>query len=79
MKGIVIRKVDKSVYRKLKQAAVEEDMTIGSAVTEAITHWLETREKKMRPDPHTLLKLNGIVSTGRKGRWSEEIDKILYR
>ena len=77
-KVVVIRKVGKNIYRKLKQAAVEEDITMGSAITEAIVQWLEMRERKAKPDSTKLLKLNGIITAGKKVRWSEQIDKIVY-
>lgn len=77
-KEVVIRKVDSDIYRKLKQAAVEEDITMGYAITEAIIQWLEIRERKAKLDSTKLLKLNGIVTAGKRVRWSEQVDKIVY-
>lgn len=78
LETIVVRKVNKSVYRKFKQKTVEEDTNMGEAMTEALLCWLDNRQKNRSPDPKLLLKLNGIVKTKRPVRWSEEIDKTLY-
>lgn len=75
---VVIRKVNKSVYRRFKEKAVEADTTMGDAVTEALSYWLEQKQKRKNPDPKLLLKLKGIIKTKKPVRWSEEIDQTLY-
>jgi len=75
---LVVRKVNRNVYKKFKQIATEEETSIGTAVTEAMKYWLEAKQKKKKPNPKNLLKLNGIIKAGKKVRWSEQIDEILY-
>ncbi len=75
---IVVRKVNKTIYRKFKQRTVEEDTNMGEAMTQAMLFWLENKPFIKRPDPKLLLKLNGIVKTKKILHWSEEIDKTLY-
>jgi hypothetical protein len=36
---------DRALYRALKLAAVQEDMTVREVVIEAVSYWLEHREK----------------------------------
>jgi len=75
---LVVRKVNKIVYKRFKQRAVEDDENIGEALTEAMEYWLVTKHKKTKPDIRNLLKANGFIKTGKKVKWSEEIDKALY-
>ncbi len=74
---LVVRKVDKTVYRKFKQKAVEENTSVGRAITEAMHAWTKRKQKK-KLNPAAILELNGIIKTKGKVRWSEEIDKALY-
>ncbi len=74
-----VRGIDEEVYRKFREKTLEERMKVGEALTEAMEKWLkEKRRTKKGPDPKNLLKLEGIIKTKKKVRWSEEIDKILY-
>ena len=76
---LVVRKVNKKVYKRFRAKALEEDASIGEAITEAMQVWLGVKQKKKKkPDPKNLLKLNGIIKAGKKVRWSEEIDSTLY-
>jgi hypothetical protein len=51
-KGIlVIRNSDKKVYRRFRQKAVEEDINVGKAITEAMEYWLEAKQNKKK-DKH---------------------------
>lgn len=75
---MVVRKVDKRVYRRFKQKALEEDTNIGDALTEALEEWLERKQNKKRPNIKELLKANGFIKTGRRVRWSKQIDEALY-
>lgn len=75
---IVVRKVNKRVYKRFKQKALEEETNIGEAVTEAMEHWLEEKRIEEKIDIKNILKLNGLIKTGKKVRWSEQIDQTLY-
>ncbi len=43
--NISIKNVDEEAFKKLKAAAVEAGLNIGTAVTDAITEWAEKRRK----------------------------------
>lgn len=76
---ISVRDVDEETFRKLRALAIARKMNIGEALTKAMRKFLEeekSREEK-RPDPRNLLKIKPI-KVGKKVRWSEEIDEILY-
>jgi len=75
---LVVRKVNKRVYKRFRQKALEEDTNIGEAVTEAMEYWLDVKQKKKKNDVKNLLKLNGIIKTAKKVNWSNQIDKTLY-
>lgn len=75
---LVIRKPNKSVYKRFRQKALEEDLNLGDAITEAMRYWLDLKQKNKRPNPKNLLKLNGFIKVGKKVKWSEEIDQIVY-
>ncbi|HUY70157.1 MAG TPA: hypothetical protein VMV00_01150 [Candidatus Baltobacteraceae bacterium] len=75
---VVVRNTNKSIYKKFKQMAVAEDINLGVALTEAMGYWLKFKGQRPGPDPKNLLKLNGIIKTAKKVRWSEEIDQTLY-
>lgn len=74
-----IRDLDEETFRKLRAAAIEENMKVGEAMNIAMKKWLADKEKnKIKPDPKNLLKIEGIIKPGKKVRWSEEVDEILY-
>ena len=74
---LVVRKVDKQLYRRFKQKATAENTSVGRAINDAMKDWINKKESK-KIDPKGLLELNGIIKVGRKVRWSEEVDKFLY-
>ena len=74
---LVVRNVSKKTYLKLKQKAVEENITVGEAVEEAIDSWLKLQQGLKKPDISNISKLCGLVKT-KKGAWSTNIDKMLY-
>lgn len=74
---LVVRKVDKQLYRRFKQKATAESTSVGRAINDAMKDWINKKERK-KIDPKGLLALNGIIKVGRPVRWSEEIDKTLY-
>lgn len=75
---IVVRKVDRGVYKRFRQKALEEETTVGEAVTEAMKCWLEEKQKKNRIRIKNLLKLDGFIKVGRWVKWSEQVDDALY-
>ncbi len=76
---ITVRDVDEEVLRKFKARTIEERMKMGQALTQAMKVWVKTKgEEKSKPNPRNLLKLEGIIKTKKKVRWSEEIDEFLY-
>ena len=77
-KMLVVRNVSKKIYLKLKQKAVEENITVGEAVEEAIDVWLKSQHSTKKPDINNIDKLCGLVKTKKTVDWSTNIDKILY-
>jgi hypothetical protein len=76
---IVIRNPDKKVYKKFKQLATEEDMSIGQAITKAMIAYIDKQaSQKQKVNIKNLQKLEGFIKPGKKVTWSEEIDKSLY-
>ena len=74
-----IRDLDEDTFRKLRAAAIEENMRVGDAMNIAMKKWLDEKAKrKTAPDPRNLIKITGIIKPGKKVRWSEEVDEILY-
>ncbi len=70
-----IRNIDPFVYKKLKTRAAEEGISIGEAVTKAISEWLGLEKKKK-------ISITEIKPEhfGRQYRnLSEEVDDVLYR
>ena len=74
-----IRDLDEETFRKLRSVAVEENMKVGDAMNIAMKKWLaEKEDRKTKPDAKFLLEICGIIKPGKKVRWSEEVDEILY-
>ena len=73
-----IRDLDEETFRKLRAAAIEENMNVGDAMNAAMKKWLAEKGKKQKPDPKNFLKMKGFINPGKKVRWSEEIDETLY-
>ena len=74
---IAVRAVDEDVFRKFKALSIQERLRLGDALTKAMKILLEQKEKRKELDVSNLLKMKP-VKIGRKVRWSEEIDEILY-
>ncbi len=75
---LVVRNIDKRVYRKFKHRAIQDDMSIGQAITDAMIEWLEKRGAHKKLNPRALLAIEGIIKPGKPVRWSEQIDEMLY-
>ena len=77
---IGVREVDTETFRKFRAKIIEEKMKLGLALTLAMKLWLlkQEEEKENMKNLKNLLKLNGIIKTKEKVRWSGEVDEILY-
>jgi hypothetical protein len=75
---LVIGKINKELYKKFKQKALEENKNIGEALNEAMSYWLTIESEAKKPDISNLLKLNGIVKVDHTVKWSKDVDKTLY-
>ena len=40
---VVVRNTNKRIYRRFRQMAIEEDMNVGEALTEAMGYWLSLK------------------------------------
>ncbi|MBU0760958.1 MAG: hypothetical protein KJ600_02210 [Nanoarchaeota archaeon] len=74
---IGVREVDGEVFRRFRARAVENKIRLGKALSLAMKEFLEER-KQPKVDIRNLDKINGMIKPGKKVRWSEEIDEILY-
>lgn len=69
-----IRNIDPFVYKKLKEKAAAEGISIGEAVTKAISEWLSLPKKKKR----SILEIEPEHFGYQYRNLSEEIDEVLY-
>ncbi|MDE1850228.1 MAG: hypothetical protein KGH54_00330 [Candidatus Micrarchaeota archaeon] len=74
---LVVRRVSVSAYKKLRQKAIERGVKLGTAVAQAFDKWAE-EDKENKINPRNLVKITGIIKTGKKVRWSTEADRVLY-
>lgn len=70
-----IRNIDPFVYTKLKTKAAQDGITIGEAVTKAISEWLGITTKKRR----SILEIKPEHFGTQYRNLSEEIDEVLYK
>lgn len=75
---IVVRKINKTIYKKFREQALKDNRNIGDALNQAMAEWLKKQDEQGKPQLDRILGLNGIVKTRETVRWSEEIDVILY-
>lgn len=76
---LTVRDVDEEIWRKFRAKTEEEGIKTGQALNEALAVWIKEKErKKKHPDPRNFLEVEGIIRAGRRVRWSEEVDKVLY-
>jgi len=73
---IGVRDVDEETFRKFRARAMEDRMKLGEALTHAMRKLMEAK-KEIKPNLRNILKIRPI-KIGRKVKWSEEIDEILY-
>lgn len=69
-----IRNIDPFIYKKLKEKAVVEGISIGEAVTKAISEWLGLEKKKKK----SVLEIKPEHFGYEYRNLSEEIDEVLY-
>ncbi len=43
---LVVRKINKEIYKRFRQKALEEDVNIGEALNQAMNCWLAKEERK---------------------------------
>ena len=70
-----IRNIDPFVYKKLKTKAAQEGISIGEAVTKAISEWLGLPKKKKR----SIIEIKPEHFGYQYRNLSEEIDEVLYK
>lgn len=75
---LVVRKINKEIYKQFRQKAMEENKNVGEALNQAMNYWLAKETEHKRPDIKKMLKLNGLVKTSGKVSWSVNVDEILY-
>lgn len=75
---LVVRKINKAIYNKFRERALEEHRNVGDALNQAMVEWLEKQDERIKPQIENVLKLNGIVKTNKPVKWSEEVDETLY-
>lgn len=69
-----IRNIDPFVYKRLKEKAAAEGISIGEAVTKAISEWLGLAKKKKK----SILDIKPEHFGYQYRNLSEEIDEVLY-
>lgn len=70
-----IRNIDPFIYKKLKAKAAAEGMSVGEAVTKAISEWLHIEKKKKK----SIFEIKPEHFGYQYRNLSEEIDEILYK
>ena len=75
---LVVRKINKAIYNKFRQRALEEHRNVGDALNQAMVEWLQKQDERVKPRIERILNLNGIVETKIPVKWSEEVDETLY-
>ncbi len=75
---LVARKINRGIYRKFKQKALEENINIGKALNQAMSDWIRKQSEEEKPNINKLLELNSVIKTKKQVNWSEQIDETLY-
>ena len=74
---LTVRDVDEQVWKRFRAKTEEEGLKTGQALNEALSRWVNEKERD-RPDPREFLRVKGVIRAGKRVRWSEEIDRLLY-
>jgi hypothetical protein len=75
-----VRDVDEETIRKLKLLAVQRNITMGEAINQALNKMIRESKKRsgiVKNDPRNIFMIKPI-KIGKRVRWSEEVDEILY-
>lgn len=75
---LVVRKINKTIYNRFRERALEEHRNVGDALNQAMVEWLEKQNERRKLHIEKVLNLNGIVKTEKTVKWSEEVDEALY-
>lgn len=75
---LVVRKINKSLYNKFRERALEEHRNVGDALNQAMAEWIKAQDEKRKLHIERILNLNGLVKTDMPVKWSEEVDETLY-
>lgn len=75
--NIVVRNVDKTVFRKFKAWAVEEGLNVGKALEFALREFLQKQEPVVKRRA-TIFDFKPVSCGPGSERTSVEIDKIVY-
>lgn len=75
---LVVRKINKAIYNKFRERALEEHRNVGDALNQAMAEWLQKQDEQEKLHIERILSLNGLVKAKGTVRWSEEIDETLY-
>ena len=75
---LVVRKINKAIYNKFRERALEEHRNVGDALNQAMVEWLQKKDDRGKLHIERVLSLNGIVKAKGTVRWSEELDETLY-
>ncbi len=70
-----IRNIDPFIYKKLKTKAAQEGISIGEAVTMAVSEWLGVSKKKKR----SIIDIKPEHFGKQYRNLSEEIDEVSYK
>lgn len=76
--NVVVRNVEEAAFRKLKAKAVEEGLSVGKAINQAIYAWLGKLEKPNARKRPALLGFKPIRCGPGNENVSQEIDRIVY-
>lgn len=74
---IGVRDVDEATFRRFKALAVQRNMNLGEAVTNAISLYIKEQEMKSNMKKMKRISITPIRMSQKKVRWSEEVDDIL--
>jgi hypothetical protein len=74
---LVVRKVNKAVYREFRAKALKQWMTVGRALSITMEEWVKAPTEKSK-DPKLLLKAKPIDLGEGSEDISENVDEILY-
>ena len=75
---LVVRKINKNLYDKFRERALEEHRNVGDALNEAMVEWLKKQDDSKKLHIEGILNLNGILKTKKPVKWSVEVDETLY-